>query len=426
MDNMPFLKLPSDMDKEYRLSQYNLYIDESKGLVYNTRTTAIVEFDDKLLNVDQVDDLLDLGILIPKNSNEIELIKSEYNNRERFVNRLHLIIAVTLDCQFRCFYCYENHPQISMSDETVESIYILIRSYAEKGTDISIDWYGGEPLLAFETIVNLTQRIKKVCSEFGVKYTANIISNGLLMTPDIVSRFSELSVDSAQITLDGTKNVHDKRRRLIDGQSSFETIFNNIAYICNNTNCMVTLRINVDKDNIDDAYNLIKMYSQRGITGLDVTLGMLKAFGCGQQCDSCGKLFSMEDFSNEFLKFREFLKQEGFVNAYEKMQPKYKINSCTLDAPDSFVIDPEGYMYKCISYVGRKDLSIGNINESYDEKAHDNSSPFESEVCTECVYLPICKGACLHYTSNNPDNPQCDVWKYITEKLIKIDYCDFR
>ena len=164
------------------------------------------------------------------------------------------------------------------------------------------------------------------------------------------------------------------------------------------------------------------LLAKKNLKGLDITLGMLKTFGCGQQCESKGCLFEMGEFSLEFLKFRAFLRDNGFVRAVEKMQPMYKLNSCTMDAPNAYAIDPDGYMYKCISYVGRPELSIGSINDQFDEEAHKSFSPFDSQECEKCVYLPVCKGACLHYTRHHLDNPQCDVWKYITEEYILQEY----
>ncbi len=424
ISNTPFLVMPVDMAADYKLSDYNLYIDEKSGTIFNTRTTSVVSFDDKVLQTNQIADLLELGIIVKKADKEFELIKSEYDNRDYYCDSLHLIIAVTLKCQFRCFYCYENHPELSLSDNTIDSILNEVRQNARVGRNISIDWYGGEPLLEFELIESLSRRIIDICLENGVQYTASIITNGLLMTPEISSKFSALFIKKAQVTLDGTQSVHDERRRLIDGKTSFVTIFKNIVYTCKNTDCLVTLRINVDKENINEAYSLVEMFSQEEITNLDFTLGMLKTFGCGQQCKSCGTLFTMKEFANEFLSFREYLRKKGFERSCEKMQPVYKINTCSLDSPNSYVIDPSGFIYKCISYVGRKELSIGNINDLFDRNAHNKYSPFMSKKCSECIYLPICKGACLHYTCMNPDSPQCDVWKYIVDSFILNDYTE--
>lgn len=101
------------------------------------------------------------------------------------------------------------------------------------------------------------------------------------------------------------------------------------------------------------------------------------------------------------------------------MVPEYKVNSCTMDAPDSYVIDPDGYVYKCISKVGQRECSIGNVMEGLNVEAHLEVDVFESEMCSKCMYLPICKGGCL--MNNQYEHKECNIWKFITERLIISD-----
>ena len=109
----------------------------------------------------------------------------------------------------------------------------------------------------------------------------------------------------------------------------------------------------------------------------------------------------------------------GFTHAVEKMSPEYKINSCTMDAPNAYVIDPYGWVYKCISLVGQKERSIGNVLTTFDENAHTKYSPFGSKQCIACKYFPVCKGGCL--LNNSDGSNECNVWRFITRDLILRD-----
>lgn len=40
-------------------------------------------------------------------------------------------------------------------------------------------------------------------------------------------------------------------------------------------------------------------------------------------------------------------------------------------------------------------------------------------MCLKCMYLPICKGGCL--MNNQYEHKECNIWKFITEKLIISD-----
>ena len=415
--NKTFLKISNMLCDTYKLSEYNIYLDEEKGLVYNTVSGNIAAFDNKIIDNTILNDCIENGFVIKKEENELNTLKKEYDCREELSDTFHLIIAVTLDCQFRCFYCYEEHPKIYMKDDVKKSLVDLINKKATEGKNISIVWYGGEPLLDYETVSSLTNDFIKICDINNVEYTASMITNGYLFDDYIISKIDDMCIKSIQITLDGMKDMHEKRRPQIDGKPSFDKIVENIIKLDKKTHTCVKLRINADKTNINDAYKLIDYCKNKDLCDIDVTLGMMKAFGCDHSCAACTEnLFSMKEFSEEFLKFRNYLKISGFEKAVEKMFPEYKVNTCTMDAPDAYVVDPEGYMYKCISLVGNTDKSIGNIKESFDESAHNTYNPFLSKVCCECIYFPVCKGGCLRNNSNG--SRECNIWRFITEKLV--------
>lgn len=179
-------------------------------------------------------------------------------------------------------------------------------------------------------------------------------------------------------------------------------------------------RINVDKSNIGSTHELLLYCSENGLSDIDVNLGMMKVFGCDHFCNPCDtNLFRMSEFSTEFLRFRDLCEKLGFTNAVEKMSPEYKINSCTMDAPNAYVIDPYGWVYKCISLVGQMERSIGNVLTIFDENAHTKYSPFDSKRCVACKYFPVCKGGCL--LNNSGRSNECNVWRFITRDLILRD-----
>ena len=419
-DSKCFLRMPATMASMYKFSAYNIYLDEGMGLVYNTYSQAISSFEDFVLKEEDVPDLVENGFIVRLGTDELAEIKAEYDSRELLSNELHLIIATTLDCQFRCFYCYESHPKVYMTDDVKQAIRELAENHAMIGKNISVVWYGGEPMLDFGTIQSLSDRFIEICERHNVLYSASMISNGYAFHPENVGLLDAYRIGSIQITLDGMKEVHEMRRPLLDNTASFDQIVGNMKLIQDQSNAKVHLRINVDKSNIDSAHELLLYCSENGLSDIDVNLGMMKAFGCDHSCDPCNtNLFRMSEFSTEFLRFRYLCEKLGFTSAVEKMSPEYKINSCTMDAPNAYVIDPYGWVYKCISLVGQKERSIGNILAAFDENAHTKYSPFSSKRCMVCKYFPVCKGGCL--LNNSGMSKECNVWRYITSDLILRD-----
>ena len=48
-----------------------------------------------------------------------------------------------------------------------------------------IIWFGGEPLLAFQTMRDLNKDILGIVGKHGINYSSSIVTNGHLLTKDI-------------------------------------------------------------------------------------------------------------------------------------------------------------------------------------------------------------------------------------------------
>ena len=305
-NNKCFLTMPAEVACAYKFSKYNIYLEASKGLVYNSVSQAVSMFENPIIDLKSIPELIDSGFIVPVDTDELSEIRKEYDEREQLSREFHLIIATTLDCQFRCFYCYESHSNVYMNEDVKQAIINLVSKQAMTGKNISIVWYGGEPMLDFDSVHELTRNFIEACNAYGVNYRASMISNGYLFTQEHIAELDTLKIQSVQVTVDGMKEVHERRRPLSDGGSSFERIIQNMKNIKEKSNAEVHLRINVDKSNLSSAYELIQYCADIGLNDINVNLGMMKEFGCSHLCGNLNPdLFTMREFSDAFLKFRD-------------------------------------------------------------------------------------------------------------------------
>jgi sulfatase maturation enzyme AslB (radical SAM superfamily) len=71
---------------------------------------------------------------------------------------MNVSVIVNLHCNFRCRYCYEGNQKGSsfMSEETADQLISFIKKrFQPDMTRLTLDFYGGEPLLS----VNLIRHI---------------------------------------------------------------------------------------------------------------------------------------------------------------------------------------------------------------------------------------------------------------------------
>lgn len=91
---------------------------------------------------------------------------------------------------------------------------------------------------------------------------------------------------------------------------------------------------------------------------------------------------------------------------YKAIGKKYKDSDvvlkeglCTAHFENSFVIDLQGYLYKCWVDVGQPQSAIGNLKEGITNRKQVckymiGTDKFSDPKCLDCSLLPICDEGC--------------------------------
>lgn len=369
-----------------KYSKYNNIVeDEEYIFLYNSLKGSFARIKRDQYNLKNPK-LAEHGFIVEDDKDELLTYKYGYFN-ELFVNdTLNLSISTTMDCNLSCPYCFEdgNKSNQYLSDEVINSLVkFLIK---RKDRRIHITWFGGEPLLSFESIV----KINKLLDENKIKYEAIIITNGTLFTDKIIEQLDSLCISSVQITLDGIRDLHNKKRFFNNGKGTFDVILSNVEKILKQTKARVFLKTNIDKTNIDSYPELEKyihslFYEYILSKQLKLTENYVRNRTDFSGCSNC------------------ITEEEYFDFLYDKMGRKIQFpdikGPCPLRCRNSLVIGPDGNIYKCLEFLGDKTKRIGNItNFSINLYKQSESalaySPFDDEKCKDCSVLPICGGGC--------------------------------
>lgn len=411
----------------YKGSRYNNFLHLGDAVVvFNSYSGALVEPDDEFMenyalvasggNADPAatEDMLAAGLIVEDDVDELEALKSEYRHRTDSADSLNLIIAPTLACNFSCPYCYEKRDAGLMGERVMADVVGLVEANTLLGRDVSVMWYGGEPALGKRVVENLTSRMRRVCARSGVGYEASMVSNGYML--DDPTWVMNMGIERVEITLDGMKETHDSRRRLAEGGGTFDHIVENVRRLLGE-GVEVNLRVNADKRTVDEARSLVDYLLGCGVEGFDVHLGLVKDFTpSGLVRDG---YLSMEEFAHQFVDFHRFLWSRGLRDCAMSMMPTPKVNACTLDAPNSFVVDPVGRVYKCIAEIGDGGRSIASVSDTLSpEMGCDRVNPFSFSECVECKMLPVCMGGCLR-AMDEGFAARCEVWRYAWEECVR-------
>jgi len=354
-----------------------------------------------------------------------EVAQLELRNRlERFDTTLFgLIVAPTLACNFKCQYCFEEVKKGHMSSETMGALINFVREKAKTLKMFSCTWYGGEPLLRLDLIEKLSIAFMDICREYKVAYGAAMMTNGYLLTKDVALKLRELRIGAIQICLDGPQKVHDKRRPLANGKGSYEVILRNMAKVKDLLE--INLRVNVDKTTRKkDFGELLNDLAQNQLKDrIKLFFGNVEVANevCVNIAENC---YDNKAFSEMEVLLHKIALEQGF--SLEKL-PSPLASFCGAQGINSYLVDPQGFLYKCFNDVGIMERNCGNVSSPVDPYHPNhlpflNWNPFKNKSCQKCNVLPLCMGGCPHrivWRKEKAEN-SCESWKYNLEEMLKI------
>jgi uncharacterized protein len=334
-----------------------------------------------------------------------------------------LVIAPTMACNMACEYCYEANKKGRMDAATIESILDFVERRKGRAASVGVTWYGGEPLLAVDVIKDLSESLIDTGEEYGFKYSAFIITNGYLLSRQNVDELVALNVTGTQITLDGPADVHNRKRPLKNGRGSYETIIDNMKYA--SAKLDTTVRVNIDRNTTGETISM--MLDDLENAGLreriNIYFGLIEPLSsaCANITDNCFNMFEYSKIETEFFRL---LFDRGF--RVDKL-PSPVSNHCITQSVSGFVMDHEGYLYRCYNHIGDRSLSMGTIHDSIDYYNHNflnlfRFDPFAEAQCRECDILPICMGGCpsRRCEQDTPDEDLCASWKHNLPQMLEI------
>jgi uncharacterized protein len=345
-------------------------------------------------------ELLAAGFLVPSGTDELK--QAEHLQAAlQAANAKHLVIMPTEACNFRCTYCYQTFLRGTMSHETMQGLKAYVDKAVHRLEHLSVSWYGGEPLLAFDTIIELSNHMLESCGANGVSYSSDMSTNGYLLTKERFAMLLERKVRRFMVTLDGTRLVHDRRRKLGTGGGTFETIFRNLRNLRNvDALFAIDLRINFDEDNALAVPDLLRGLSEAfgGDERFQILVRPVGRWG-GQQNDLlpvCDRTAA----DKHLWELSEYGLDQGLAlseTIADSLMPTGSV--CYAAKPNSLVIGADGQLYKCSIALDDEINRIGQLHvDGRLELDMDKVSLWtgggekKDSVCQACYYRPACQG----------------------------------
>lgn len=340
--------------------------------------------------------LLEQGFIVPKDYDEKKNLHFDYHKHYFNEDFLDITFIPTFKCNFECPYCFENEKELTITDSQIETLIKYFNNQPIK--KLSLQFFGGEPLLEWKRIKYLINNIN--VPELKTQITTNAYLLGLYFNEVV-----EL-INSFQITIDGNEANHNKTRVLNNGVGTYDIVVKNTKKLlsCMKTEkketCLV-LRINLLNVSTEDFNTLLSEF---------IEYAYLENFYLSLRPVYNTHKFNKKNDSAKMLEdYYKIAKDQGFkVAAIQKA-----VTYCEGDSgTNTYFLNPDLSIWKCVNNMDYKDSKIGQINEKGKAiinkellKKWSYKNPFEDSNCRHCKYLPLCLGSCaLQYAINQKRN----------------------
>ena len=390
-------------DENYHPSSFVISKEVSDGLLlFHTLTCEMVLARKGQKDMFKDEYLREHLFAVPQSLDEKKLV-NQYRTLRKMVDTgdgdditSSYTIMTTTDCNARCFYCYEKgRSRIPMSEKTAMKVASLIeRNYSRLPKDkkeVSLRWFGGEPLYNGNVIDLICSELEKS----GVPFKSSMTSNGYLFDEDTVQKAVSLwRLQKVQITLDGTEAIYNRSKAFIYdvAASPYRRVVRNIGLLLD-AGIKVSVRLNLGLHNADDLFALVRslssLYGSRNGFGCYAHVLFEESAGSGnvRQTDESRRLVY------EKLEQLESLMADLGIRGKDAPLPKeVRQNWCMADNGKSIMIAPTGDIGLCEHYS--EDHFISHI-DSADVVDKEMVAKFRQrregiELCNNCPIYPQC------------------------------------
>jgi len=415
------------MIHQYKLNGYNIVIDVYSGSVHsvdevaydlialfegNTRLQVLEQMAEKYPEIDRaeleacygdVQALKDEGLLFAEDvySDKADILKTKND----VIKALCLHVAHT--CNLNCDYCFASQGKYQgdralMSFEVGKRALDFLIENSGTRVNLEVDFFGGEPLMNWDVVKQLVEYGRSREQECHKRFRFTLTTNGVLIDDDVID-FCNKEMHNVVLSLDGRKEVHDRLRKNMAGEGSYDKIVPKFKKLVDSRGGEgYYVRGTFTHNNVDFTEDLFHM-ADLGFTELSMEPVV---------CDpSDPYALTEEDLPKLFEQYeilaKEMLRREKEgkpITFYHYMIDLahgpciYKRISGCGSGTEYLAVTPWGELFPCHQFVGDPKYSMGDIwegviNHEMREKFR-KCNVYSRPQCDDCWAKLYCSGGC--------------------------------
>ena len=415
---------------QYKLNGYNIVLDVYSGAVHvvDDMTYDMIEMYENHTQEEIIQTILEKYAATPE-ANEKEIkeilegiaelkkqgklftedtyadIAQHFKMDNTVIKALCLHVAHT--CNLTCDYCFASQGKYQgeralMSLEVGKQAIDFLVDHSGSRRNLEVDFFGGEPLMDWNVVKQVVAYARSIEKEKNKNFRFTLTTNGLLIDDDVID-FANKEMHNVVLSLDGRKEIHDRLRRTVGGQGSYDTIvpkFQRLVKSRGNKDYYV--RGTFTHDNIDFTNDIFHM-ADLGFTELS-----MEPVVCAPN-----EPYALTDadlpilFEQYELLAKDMLRREKEgkpITFYHYMLDLtggpciYKRVTGCGSGTEYMAVTPWGELFPCHQFVGDNAYSLGDIwkgvthPEVQDKFRKCNA--YARPDCKDCWAKLYCSGGC--------------------------------
>jgi uncharacterized protein len=319
-----------------------------------------------------------------------------------------MCLHLSHDCNLRCRYCFAGTGDFGTGERTMmdlatgqKAVEFLIEASGSR-RHLDIDFFGGEPLLNWPVVVQLTEYCEKRAEETGKDIRLTITTNAVLLDDEKI-RFINDHFRNCVLSIDGRPEIHDRMRPDAGAKGSHSRVASRISrFVAARGNREYYLRGTYTRHNLDFANDVL--YLARLASQISVE-PVVARDGCGyeirpedvpaieREYERLASLMAGSENAGRFNFFHFNIDLDEGPCAYKRLK------GCGAGI-EYCAVTPGGDIYPCHQFVGLGQFRMGHVNDSPVRLDHKIQESFrhglfqEKPVCRSCWALYFCGGGC--------------------------------
>lgn len=323
-----------------------------------------------------------------------------------------MCLHVSHDCNLRCKYCFAETGDFGtgrklMTPETGRKAIDFLIEHSAGRQNLELDFFGGEPLMAWETVTSTVDYARSVEKQHGKNFRFTITTNGMLLDDEKIEYINR-EMSNCVLSLDGRKEINDNIRITANNKGSYDLIVPKFKKLVEGrTNPGRTdyyVRGTFTKYNLDFVEDVLHIASL-GFPQLSVEPVTAPAdadYAIAEKdlpviFKGYDRLYDIMAESVEKTGKKPFNFFHFMIDLQQGPCAVKRLRGCGC-GNEYVAVTPDGDIYPCHQFVGIDEWKMGNIYDGqvngeiadYFAKTHI----YSKQGCSECWARFYCSGGC--------------------------------